>query len=172
MSKAGLAAMVGLALALGGCTQPGGAASPAGAPVAIEADSISYETSPCFGACPVYSVSVRPDGHGVFTGKRFTAVTGERAFTLTRAQYEAFATRLAPYRPQSGEVRYAPGEPNCGLAATDMPAVDVTWTRAIGDAQHLSFYFGCGMDENRSMREALAHAPDALPIAAFIKAKP
>jgi hypothetical protein len=172
MGKAGLMA-AGLALGLGGCMQPGGGASPqAGAPVAIEADSITYETSPCFGACPVYAVTVRPDGHGTFNGKRFTAVNGERAFTLTRGQYDAFAGRLAPYRPQSGETRYAPGEPNCGLAATDMPSVDVTWTRAIGDGQHLSFYFGCGMEEKRAMREALAHAPDALPIGEFIGRHP
>ena len=69
----------------------------------------------------------------IFVPSSFTAVTGEKAFTLTRAQYDAFAAKLAPYRPESGEVRYAPGQKNCPVVATDMPSVDVTWTRAIGD---------------------------------------
>ncbi len=156
------------ALALAGCVQP----SRPGGPVAIEGDSITYETGMCFGACPVYSVTVRPDGSGVFTGKRFTAVSGERAFTATRAQYEAFAAALAPYRPESGEVRYAPGESRCTNAATDMPSVDVRWTRAIGDSQHLYYYFGCNLGEKRPIADALGHAPDALPIAALIGERP
>jgi len=148
------------AVALAGCVRGGGP----GGPVPIEGDSIRYETGPCFGACPVYAVTVRPDGTGVFEGRRFTAVTGTRSFRLTRAQYDAFAARLAPYRPASGEMRYARGEANCRQVATDMPSVEVTWTRAIGDSQRLYFYYGCDMERNRAMAEALGHAPDALPI--------
>lgn len=156
------------AMELAGCVAP----TRPGAPVPIEGDSITYETGPCFGACPVYTVTVRPDGTGVFTGKRFTAVTGERAFTLTRAQYDAFAAALAPYRPASGEVRYAPGAPRCTQAATDMPSVDIRWTRAIGDSQGLYYYFGCNLGGDRSMADAIGGAPDALPIAALIGAHP
>jgi hypothetical protein len=158
------------ALALAGCVRPG--TPDTGRPVPIEGDSISYTTGPCFGACPVYSVMVRPDGTGVFEGKRFTAVTGERRFTLSPAQYAAFAARLAPYRPASGEVRYAHGEPNCSQAVTDMPSVDVTWTRAIGDSQRLYFYFGCDRQKNRAMADALGNAPDALPIGELVGAHP
>ena len=157
-------------LALAGCVGPGG--SPGG-PMPVEADSITYETGPCFGACPVYSVTVRPDGTGMFTGKRFTAVTGERAFTLTRAQYEAFAAKLAPYRPESGEVRYAPDNRQlCPNMATDMPSVDVTWTRAIGDSQHLHVYYGCVMQDHDAMKQALGEAADGLPIQDLIGERP
>ena len=159
------------ATALSGCIPPGRPQAPGG-PVPIEGDSIRYETGPCFGACPVYTVTVRPDGSGVFDGKRFTAVKGERPFTLTRAQYEAFAARLAPYRPASGSVRYAMGEPNCRNAATDMPSVDVTWTRAIGDSQSLHYYFGCDLQHNRPIRDALGQAAEALPIGDLIGARP
>ncbi|WP_448663391.1 DUF6438 domain-containing protein [Sphingomonas sp. CJ20] len=161
-------AMGAAAVALAGCVAP----SRPGGPVPIEGDSITYETGPCFGACPVYAVTVRPDGTGVFTGKRFTAVTGERAFTLTRAQYDAFAAALAPYRPASGDVRYAPGEPRCANAATDMPSVEVRWTRAIGDSQGLYYYFGCNLGTKRPIADALGQAPDALPIAAMIGERP
>lgn len=141
-------------------------------PVAIEADSITYQTGPCFGACPVYSVTVRPDGSGVFNGIRNTAVTGEKAFQLTPGQYKAFEAKLQPYRPASGEVRYAMGEPNCKLAATDMPSVDIRWTRAIGDSQALHFYYGCRDVANRPIADALGNAIEELPVEALIGERP
>jgi hypothetical protein len=161
--------VVGLgALALAGCAKDG--AGP-GKPAPIEGDSIRYETGPCHGRCPVYTVTVRPDGTGVFEGKRFTAVTGEQAFKLTRAEYEAFAAKLAPYRPEGGEVRYAPGEKTCPSVATDMPSVDVLWTRAIGDSQHLYVYYGCVM-QNQAIKQALGEAAEGLPIQDLIGERP
>jgi hypothetical protein len=157
-----------VALGLAGCIPA--SRVPQG-PMPIEGDSISYETGPCFGACPVYAVTVQPDGTGIFTGKRFTAVTGERRFTLSRAQYEAFAARLAPYRPATGEVRYSHGEANCANAPTDMPSIDIRWTRAIGDSQGLYFYIGCRRG-NEAMAEALGGAVELLPVQEFIGARP
>ncbi|MCW3836499.1 DUF6438 domain-containing protein [Sphingomonas canadensis] len=164
--------MAGLgALALAGCTQPGAGPNP-GMPVPIEGDSIRYETGPCFGACPVYSVTVRPDGSGVFNGIRFTAVTGERAFKLTPEQYRAFEAKLAPYRPESGERRYTHGEPGCEMAATDMPSASVTWTRMIGDSQQLYYYFGCDVARNSAIAQAVGEAPELLPIESLIGKRP
>lgn len=161
--------VVGLAaLALAGCTRGGGAPQP----IPVESDSIRYETGPCFGACPVYTVTVRPDGTGVFNGIRFTKVSGERAFRLTRAQYDAFAAALAPYRPVTGERSVAPGRPGCEMQATDHPSVDIRWTRAIGDSQHLYFYFGCHDEANAPMADALGNAPDVLPITELIGERP
>lgn len=161
--------LVGVAaIALAGCAKKSGPERP----IPIEGDSITYETGPCFGACPIYSVTIRPDGSGVFTGKRFTAVTGEREFKLTPGQYKAFADRIAPYRPASGEVRYVQGEKNCEQVATDLPSVDITWTRAIGDSQKLYYYFGCDMEKNQAMSEALGDAPDELPLEELIGPRP
>ncbi|MHA6724143.1 DUF6438 domain-containing protein [Sphingomonas sp. RS2018] len=136
-------------------------------PVAIEADSIRYATAPCFGTCPVYSVTVRPDGVGTFVGTQHTAVIGERSFRLSRAQYDALAAKLAPYRPESGERRISHGSPDCGNAPTDMPSAEVTWTRAIGDSMSLYFYYGCAAN-NQALSAALRDAPAMLPIGAFI----
>jgi hypothetical protein len=156
-------------LALAGCVRGG---ERPGGPVAIEGDSITYSTTACYGRCPIYSVTVRPNGTGVFTGERFTAVTGERAFTLSRAEYDGFAAKLAPYRPVSGEVRYEPGSKNCNLAATDSPSVDVTWRRQIGDSQQLHFYYGCRGEANRAIADALGHAAEGLPIQDMIGPRP
>ncbi|MEI9851019.1 MAG: DUF6438 domain-containing protein [Sphingomonas sp.] len=128
--------------------------------------------APASAPAPVYSVTVRPDGTGVFNGIRFTQVSGERSFRITPAQYEAFAAQLAPYRPASGERRYSHGEPGCEQAATDMPSASVTWTRAIGDSQKLYYYFGCEMERNAPIAAAVGNAPDALPIEALIGRQP
>ena len=103
--------------------------------------------------------------------KGFTAVTGERNFALSKSQNEAFAAKLAPYRPVSGEVRYEMGSANCGNAPTDMPSVDIRWTRAIGDSQALHFYYGC-RGKNAAMADALGHASELLPIQDLIGERP
>ena len=137
------------------------AAAPAG-----RVESITFETGPCFGACPVYRVTVNRDGSGVFEGRRFTAVTGERRFIATPEQFQAFARQLAPLRPEQGERRYA-GEA-CTEFATDLPSADVTWRAGDGQEQHLHFYYGCDMERNQAIAERLNAAPGLLPIADLI----
>ena len=154
------AATLALALLAGGCTtRPEG-------PAAIESEAISYETSPCFGACPVFKVTVRPDGTGMFEGKRFTAVSGERSFRLSPAQYRAFAEQLAPLRPREGSVRVSGDE--CRQVATDLSAAEVTWFSQIGNSQSYYLYYGCDMEKNRATAERLRRAPSLLPIQEMI----
>ena len=130
--------------------------------------SISYETGPCFGACPVYRLTVDAEGHGSFEGIRFTNVLGTRAFAVSREAYRAFAAQLAPLRPATGSVRYdAP--PDCEHMATDLPSASVAWHEADGSQQSLYFYYGCDMEKNRALADRLRAAPGLLPIAAFIK---
>jgi hypothetical protein len=151
--------VLALPLALAACatvTDPG-----LGQPV----ESLSYETGPCFGACPVYRVTVSRDGTGLFEGRRFTAVTGPRSFRLSPSQFEAFARQLAPLRPSRGEVRYA-GE-SCAMTATDLPSAEVTW-RSGSEEQRLYFYYGCDMERNQAIAERLSAAPALLPIGDFL----
>lgn len=167
-----LAAMAGLMLA--GCahTPQSGAHVPPAAPVPARGEAIVYTTSPCFGHCPVYRVTVRADGTATFEGQRFTAVTGRRDFDVTPAQYAAFAAALAPFRPAEGEVRYVPGSPLCEQMATDMPGVTVEWVAADGARRLLDFYYGCDMEKRARMAQALGNAPDALPIEGMVGAQP
>lgn len=160
------------ALALAGCAHTPRPGPASGGTLAVE--TISYETGPCFGACAVFRVVVASNGSGTFTGIRNTAVTGERKFTLTPAQYAAFRDRILPYMPQGSYRDIRPGTPLCRRAATDLPSVEIErrqeMRRAVGS--HLYFYFGCDMDENRAMADALGSAPDALPIGELIGERP
>ena len=151
----------------GGCVMAVGNTTTETAPVAIERETITYETSPCFGTCPVYRVTIQPNGAGVFDGKRFTKVNGIREFRASPAQYRAFADKLERYRPRQGEQLIQPGRPGCQNPPTDMPSVDIRWNEASGASQHLSFYYGCAM-WNQAMNEALRSAPNELPIGQFI----
>lgn len=155
-----IATLLAAALALPACAAVG--------PMAIPAETITFETGPCFGACPVYRLVVNSDGSGTFEGRRFTAVTGTRPFRATPAQYRAFAAQLAPLRPAGGTVRYA-GE-TCRTTATDMPSAEVTWRSRRG-TQGLYFYYGCDMERNRAIGERLSAAPALLPIGDYIAAR-
>ena len=129
-------------------------------------ESIAYATGGCFGTCPIYKVTVNRDGTGLFEGRRFTAVRGERAFRLTPTQFAAFARHLAPLRPASGEMIYSGGM--CGGMARDLPSADVRWRSSSGVEQHLYFDYGCGRERNSAIAERLSNAPDLLPIRELI----
>jgi hypothetical protein len=127
---------------------------------------ISYETTECFGYCPVYRITVNPDGSALFEGRRHTAVHGLRRFRMTRAQASAFARRLAPFRPARGRISYDP-DTRCrgaGAAITDASSINVTWQGPRG-RQSLHFYGGC---PNQPIRSALTAAPRLIPVGAFI----
>ena len=51
-------AALGASLLLAACAAASAPASPA--------ETISFETGPCFGACPVYRLTVNSDGSGTF----------------------------------------------------------------------------------------------------------
>ncbi len=141
---------------------------PASASRAVPADlqSITYSTSPCFGACPVYAVTVTRDGRGNWEGQRYVAAMGDRAFAATPQQFAAFAAALEPHRP-NGDRRLVTQE-ECGRFATDLDGVDIVWQRAGGRQDVLSAYYGCDMEANRAMFDALRGAIRQLPVAALI----
>jgi hypothetical protein len=94
---------------------------------------------------------------------RHTAVTGERLFTVTPAEYRAFADRIAPYRPEMGDRVFQPGSDICRQVATDLPSVDVHWRTPRKLPQRLYFYYGCDMEKNAAMASTLGDAVEALP---------
>ena len=128
-------------------------------------ETISLSTTRCFGTCPVYTVTLSPDGQGIFDGQQFTAVTGERRFQATPEQVRAFTQALAKVRPE-GDRKIEPGTPDCPMIVTDMPSTNIRWQGA-GGASSLNFYGGCGR-ENPKIADTLRAAPGLLPIGDFI----
>ena len=153
---------IAFALILFTALWPASVAKPPVTPV----QSISFETGPCFGTCPVYRFHINSDGSGSFEGIRFTAFAGVRPFRATPAQYQAFARQLEPIRPARGSIRYQGAR--CRSMATDLPSAEVIWRSRRG-TQSLYFYYGCDMQRNRALAERLRAAPDLLPIGDFIR---
>jgi len=46
---------------------------------------ISLERTACFGACPIYTVSITGDGQVTYNGRRFVRVTGDQRGTASAA---------------------------------------------------------------------------------------
>jgi hypothetical protein len=129
---------------------------------------ITYETEPCFGACPVYRVTVNNLGQpGTFEGKRFTAVEGTRSFPMTYRQFSAFYAALSDARAADSKA-YERGGANCQMMATDHPGVSVTFREGQTAPWTFRFYYGCRDRQNAKLAEGLRRAPEALPIADFI----
>ncbi|HYI63363.1 MAG TPA: DUF6438 domain-containing protein [Allosphingosinicella sp.] len=152
-----LAAAAWLALA---AAAPATAAPP-------ERTGITYQTHACFGFCPVYRVTVSPDGAGLFEGRAHVAIRGQRRFRISPAQFRAFARHLEPARPATGSISYDSSNRcrGAGMPPTDGSAVGISWVGADRRRQSLYFYNGC---QNRELRDRLARAPRLLPIAGFI----
>jgi hypothetical protein len=150
---------------LAGCATSSGADKPV-----AKADTIRFSAGPCFGVCPVYSVTVDPKGSGVLIPQKNTAVPGETRFAVTPLQYRRLRDAFAPFRPLTGkEKRIAQGE-NCERAATDMPGYTILWTRAGQDKTVLNFYSGCFDPRYAKLRAAVQSVPKILDIEKMLKA--
>ena len=127
---------------------------------------ITYETTPCFGTCAVYKLGVNADGIALFDGVRHTKVEGQRMFVVSPAEFERFRAALAPYRPDG--LRQLASPEQCGNRwRTDAPGVLITWQED-KDIDQLAVNFGCDLEMNRAMFQAIADAPDALPLDIYL----
>lgn len=130
--------MLALPALFSGCAADGGPAAPEALP-AFEAARL--QRGPCFGRCPVYSVSVNRAGEVSYHGVRDVAETGERE---GEADQQALAElwRLLELRGFMRLPDYVPGTPQCGRVATDMPTL-VLAARRDGREHVMRYYTGC-----------------------------
>lgn len=89
--------------------------------------SLAMDRTACKGTCPVYSVSVQPDGKITFEGRQHTATKGRAEHALGKAKMEELAaaintTKLANILRDD----YTESSGNCPDFATDMPTVNLT----------------------------------------------
>ena len=117
--------------------------------------------------CASYTVTLGPDGQGIFTGETNTAVLGDRRFRADSAAVHAFTERLARYRPET-ELLMTPNHPSCPTPATDQNSIDISWQPADAPPSHLAFYEGCAVAKQPRMVSDLDTAPALLPIADLV----
>lgn len=114
----------------------------AGQPLTASFDSITLSRSPCFGKCPVYSVTVHADGRVEYDGDRWVSATGKHRGQTSKEALEKLADALNSRRIPL-IVDYRPGKPACGKpVTTDMPGATIT-IRKGGTTHTLYYYGGC-----------------------------
>lgn len=148
-----------IAASLGACASLQEPSAPAGG------EAISYSVGPCFGFCPVYTVSVTPDGLVRFEGERHTAALGQQEKPGGAGAYRAMSSSLAAYRPATGTT----ADTECENRISDMQHYRITWTAADGTQTVLQHDKGCRSVKNDALNKALEALPAKLGIAGWAK---
>jgi len=100
---------------------------------------VTLERGPCFGTCPVYSLTVSADGTVVYDGMQFVEVEGEQTAALPAQQVEELANAIVSADFFSLEDSYA-------VSATDLPSI-TTMVTMQGLTKSIYHYgVGCGTD--------------------------
>lgn len=129
------------------------------------AETVTVAVGPCFGFCPVYQVSVAPDGALRFVGERHTAVIGERMKAIGAAASQALIRDLAPYRPATGsEAQIA-----CTAMVSDTSSYTVTWEDRDGGKTVATVQDHCPGGPGQSLGALLRTLPTRLGIADWAK---
>lgn len=147
-----------LTLALAACANQNG--NPVSSTPPVSQKEISFTVGPCFGFCPVYSVSVKADATVAFEGKRHTAHLGQRNLTADRTAFAKLEAELAPFRPATGST----DRTKCDVEASDMSDYHIVWTDPDGSKTVLDHSLGCRSAANDQLNAVLRQAPDRLGI--------
>ncbi|CAI3112828.1 hypothetical protein MWMV7_MWMV7_00756 [Acinetobacter calcoaceticus] len=124
-------------------------------------ETIRYASSPCFGACPIYSVEVAPTGLIRFEGKQYTKAIGVKEIQGSIKDYQKLVSDLKTYRPETGTQAKTGG---CQQTATDMSSYYISWIQANGTETKLSHYKGCMSPANNKLNKIMDSLPEQLGI--------
>ena len=95
------------------------------------------ERGPCYGACPVFSLTIYFDGTAVFHGTRNTEVTGQRVFPLTDDQLSGIRAAFT----QKGFLIMNNNCCDCHEVA-GAPSTVITY-QGNGPFKQIEHYYGC-----------------------------
>ena len=134
MIRRGLLAMVVVLVA---CSrrEPTPAAAPA-------APAVTLERTPCFGTCPVYTVTISRDGKVEFDGTRHVADSGHATATIPAERVDSLLSELDAAGYFGFAEAYVMDSPACGIYATDSPTV-ITSAMRDGETKTVRHDRGC-----------------------------
>ncbi|MAS38008.1 MAG: hypothetical protein CL610_28695 [Anaerolineaceae bacterium] len=96
---------------------------------------ITLERTPCFGSCPVYTVTIYDDGTVVYNGGNFVEVTGEQTTTIEPEVVE----QLVAGFEAAGYFEWA--DEYTEMTVTDLPTITTSVTRD-GETKQITRYAG------------------------------
>ncbi len=113
-----------------GCAEP-----PTPTPDDISDVVITLERGPCFGACPVYKLTIYGDGRVVYQGIRFVAVEGNRTASISEEKVRQLVNEFQKIDYFSLNDEYV------DVTATDMPTA-ITFISVNGQTKTVAHYHG------------------------------
>jgi hypothetical protein len=108
----------------------------------LDSTLVTLARTPCYGACPVYSVTISGAGEVRFTGTRHTTHVGEAAAEIPPARVDSLIAELRAGGYFGFADAYVADAPACGRYATDSPSV-VTSVLAGGVRKEIRHDYGC-----------------------------
>ena len=109
-------------------------------PVSVPADfHVTIERGPCFGACPVYNLTVGADGSVEYEGIQFVSAEGVRTTRLSQDEVKALVAAVVAADFFQLADRYE-------VQVTDLPSVNTTVTMDGRTKAVYHYGLGCGTE--------------------------
>jgi len=105
--------------------------------------AVTLYRSPCFARCPVYEVSVTPDGVVRYEGRDQVRRRGTETARIPQARVDALIGELEAAGYFKFASRYRPSERVCGRYVPDAPTV-ITTVALGGVTKRIEHDHGCG----------------------------
>ena len=115
---------------------------PATADVSSPTPVVTLERTPCFGTCPVYTVSISASGTVRFLGRNHVSKEGEATAEIPRATVDSLLRELEAGGYFDFADAYVMDSPACGQYATDSPTV-ITSATVGGRSKTIRHDYGC-----------------------------
>jgi Domain of unknown function (DUF6438) len=135
----------GVLLSLASCARNGAESKPAdqSSQSVTSAPAITLERTPCFGSCPVYTISVSPSGEVQYEGRAHVRQLGAATGKVPRERVDSLLSELDRGGYFTFAERYTSPEPACGRYVTDSPTV-ITSVTLRGRTRRITHDYGCG----------------------------
>lgn len=105
---------------------------------------ITLDEGPCFGTCPIYTMTVYPNEFYQLTSGQFTINPGQQSTgTLPAGSFAAANAALQAANFTALPTNITPGNPACGnQTVTDLPTAKISETTIAG-TRTVEYYPGC-----------------------------
>jgi hypothetical protein len=112
------------------------------APAPVEDVTITLERRPCFGTCPVYSITVEGNGRVRYEGTAYVSVVRSDTDSISSEQVALLVAEFDRVGYEQMADRYAYGEPSCPSYVSDAPSTITSLTRQ-GTTKRVEHDYGC-----------------------------
>jgi hypothetical protein len=108
-----------------------------------DGSAIALERTACFGDCPVYRISVSPEGLISYEGRAHVRQLGRASAQIPAERVNALLSELENAGYFSLAARYTSAEPVCGRYSADSPSA-ITSVQLGNRSKRIEHDHGCG----------------------------